>query len=258
MIARLTSTKVKTRFCEVSVPIPVDKKQLLYSNLPERHGGNARKPNWDIAYAVSMEIVDDFLVRKTTELVYAPREEAPEGCPVNTDYSSEHAWATAATLASTPSEKLFLHLPQRVLLIAATQKHAIKLATLLIAVGVPANEINIIGSGPAKLPKGVAMFSSVCYTPENENNTMPKICIAPISKCEGYSLTWMTCMLSGVYPSNQAKRTQMEGRINRADCERMHRTYITAMAGLTETMFKYQRNAKNLEKALANIGKMDS
>jgi hypothetical protein len=65
-------------------------------------------------------------------------------------------------------------------------------------------------------------------------------------------------MLSGVYPSNQAKRTQMDGRINRADCERMHRTYITAMAGLTETMFKYQRNAKNLEKALANIGKMDS
>ena len=50
----------------------------------------------------------------------------------------------------------------------------------------------------------------------------------------------------------------MDGLINRADCERMHRTYIPAMAGLTQTMFKYQRNAKNLEKALANIGKMDS
>ena len=260
MIARLTSTKVKTRHCEVSVPIPEDKKQLLFSHLPERHGGNARKPNWEVAYSVSMSIVDDFLVQKTVEIVYSPRGEAPEGCPDKD--TTEHAWATSATRALAPSEELFRHLPQRVFLIAATQKHANKLAKMLLDLQVPAKDINIIGNAKCseETPQGVLTFSSVCYTPEmhHQGYKMPKICIAPISKCEGYSLTWFTCMLSGVYPSNQAKRTQMDGRINRADCERMHRTYITAMAGLTETMFKYQRNAKNLEKALANIGKMDS
>ena len=63
----------------------------------------------------------------------------------------------------------------------------------------------------------------------------------------------MTVMVTGVYPSNQAKRTQMEGRINRANCERMHRRYITAHAGLTTYMLKHQISAKNLETALKQI-----
>ena len=34
-----------------------------------------------------------------------------------------------------------------------------------------------------------------------------------------------------------AKRTQMEGRINRANCERVHRDYYVAMSGLTTVMY---------------------
>ena len=62
-------------------------------------------------------------------------------------------------------------------------------------------------------------------------------------------------LLIGVHPLNQAKCTQMEGRVNRATCERLHRTHIAAMAGLTEIIHKYQRNAKNLEIALSNLSK---
>lgn len=262
MIAKLASTPVRIDAQQVSVPIPPGRAQELYANLPARHGGIARKPNWQKAYDVSVDIVDEYLVAETRKLVYAPRGPPPEGCPLRQTFSCEHAWAVAATRKLPPSAELRYHLPQRVLLVAADNRHAAKLINDLVDAGTPPADIQLVGGRkrPENMHVDVTHAKTVCYTPEEfrSGQNMPKICVAPIAYCEGYSLTWMTCMVTGVYPSNQAKRTQMEGRINRTDCERLHRTYIIAMAGLTEIMFRYHRNAKNLEKALANISSMDS
>jgi len=157
-------------------------------------------------------------------------------------------------------KNFFDHLPQRVLLVAADRNHGASLVRALMKSGAPGQEIMFVGgrARPENLPDQVKHAASVCFTADEyrQGEWVPNICVAPIAYCEGYTLTWMTTMITGVYPSNQSKRTQMEGRINRANCERLHRTYITAMAGLTEVMYKYQRNAKNLESALANLSKM--
>mmetsp|Transcript_2315 Transcript_2315/g.3167 ORF Transcript_2315/g.3167 Transcript_2315/m.3167 type:complete len:91 (-) Transcript_2315:203-475(-) len=60
-----------------------------------------------------------------------------------------------------------------------------------------------------------------------------KIVVAALRNCEGYSLTWMTCQISGSYPSNQANRTHMRGRINRLDAQRLHKKHFTVLAGVT-------------------------
>lgn len=257
MIAKLTSTPVQIDRRNVTIPLSHDQRQSIDTSLPPRLGGTARKPNFQQAYKLSMKAVDDWIVGETIRVVHGKRTKAPAGCPPG----ECHADAVAATRLLPPTEALFDHLSQRVLLVAADNSHAGTLVKMLLSEGAAADEIQVIGGRrrPANLPSKVKHASSVCFTAEEwrDGDWVPNICVAPISFCEGYSLTWMTTMISGVYPSNQAKRTQMEGRINRANCERMHRTYVTAMAGLTEVMYKYQRNAKNLESALANLSKIE-
>jgi len=57
-------------------------------------------------------------------------------------------------------------------------------------------------------------------------------------------------MLTGLYPSNTAARTQMRGRINRLDAQRLRKTYITILAGVTRITFRHQDAARLMEKAL--------
>jgi len=60
----------------------------------------------------------------------------------------------------------------------------------------------------------------------------------------------MTCLITGSYPSNQASRTQMRGRINRLDAQRLRKRYMTILAGTTTITFRYQMAAKMMEDAL--------
>jgi hypothetical protein len=256
MIAKLTSTPVQIDRRTVNVTLAQEQRRVVDELLPARLGGTARKPDFKKAYELSLKYVDEWVVNETLRVVYGERSEAPEGCPAG----EGHAYAVATTRLLPPTEALFDHLPQRVLLVAADRNHGAALVNALMSKGAPGNEILFIGGRvrPDSLPSQVKHAASVCFTADEwrGGEWMPNICVAPISYCEGYSLTWMTTLITGVYPSNQSKRTQMEGMINRANCERLHRTYITGMAGLTEVMYKYQRNAKNLESALANLSKM--
>ena len=256
MIAKLTSTPVKIDRRTEKVPLTSAQSKAIDKFLPARLGGTARKPDYKGAYDLSLKYVDAWIVGETLRIVYGKRGKAPYGCPEG----DGHAYAVAATRILPPSTALFEHLPQRVLVVAADRNHGAALVKALLSKGAPGNKIMFIGgrTRPDSLPKEVKHAATVCFTADEwrQGEWMPEICVAPISYCEGYSLTWMTTLISGVYPSNQSKRTQMEGRINRANCERLHRTYITAMAGLTEVMYKYQRNAKNLESALANLSRM--
>jgi len=74
--------------------------------------------------------------------------------------------------------------------------------------------------------------------------------VAASLKSKGYSLTWMTCLITGSYPSNQASRTQMRGRINRLDAQRLDKKYWTVLAGVTTITHRYQEAVKLMEDAL--------
>ena len=250
MVAQLACTDVKTAREEVQVPVPAS----VLRHLPPRMGGTAQKPRWREAYHESRACVDQWIVARAMREVYAPRGPAP-ALPISpTHFSSDHAYAVAVTRAVDPGPEVAAHLSQRVLLVAESKSHGKVLIDALLAAGAPPEDILAVGGKQAPTD-AVAHVTAPHLTADEwrAGKPMPKICVAPIQYCEGYTLTWMTVMVTGVYPSNQAKRTQMEGRINRANCERMHRRYITAHAGLTTYMLKHQISAKNLETALKQI-----
>ena len=80
-----------------------------------------------------------------------------------------------------------------------------------------------------------------------------KVVIVPISKSEGYTLTRCNVMISSVYPSNQASRTQIEGRINRLTQNAKEVYYIIVHTGILTNILQNHNKARSLEKALAEI-----
>ena len=75
----------------------------------------------------------------------------------------------------------------------------------------------------------------------------------PLRQCEGYSMTRMGVQLSSVYPSNQATREQMEGRINRYGQHRSSVRYRLVHTGVLSVMWRKQIRAANLSAALRSL-----
>ena len=77
--------------------------------------------------------------------------------------------------------------------------------------------------------------------------------VAPIRRAEGYTLTALHTMITSVYPSNQACRTQMEGRLDRIGQTHVH--YVTVMCGLMEVIHKHHASAATLEALVKTLSK---
>ena len=204
-----------------------------------------------------------FWFKKTVEIVYSPRGEAPEGCPDKDTYGSEHAWATSATRALAPSEELFQHLPQRVFLIAATQKHANKLAKMLLNLQVPAKDINIIGNAKCFRRNATGRSKRSLLSA-----TLRK-CITKDIKCQRYALhqypNVKDILLHGLlvcFPAythqTKPKEHKWMGALIAQTARECIGHILRQWQDLQRQCSNIKRNAKNLEKALANIGKMDS
>lgn len=255
MVARLSKTVMKVREVEIEVPMTAEESDAIQLLLPPRLGGTAHHPDWMQAYRLSQQCCTAALVRTTYNVVYGSRGPKPTGLDVAHDPDA-HQYACACTATMEPSESMFRHLEQRVLLVAERQAHIVELVLKLIAANVPVEHMYCIGGRrPKDLPSEVRHSGSVCITWESLERPKPRICIVPIRYCEGYSLTWMTALVTGVYPSNQARREQMRGRINRVGCARLHRTIMTLHAGITTRMLRYHRDAANLQQALRCISK---
>ena len=80
-----------------------------------------------------------------------------------------------------------------------------------------------------------------------------KIVITTMNRSEGYTLTRLSVMLSSVYFSNEASRTQMRGRINRIGQNNDHVNYVLYMAGLLEEFHNRYKDAKNVTSVLASM-----
>ena len=141
---------------------------------------------------------------------------------------------------------------QRPLVVASDQGHAVELIDKMIEMGIHPSEILLVGgTRPSNLQ--VDHVKSIHLTEQRVLDgtiTAYKVVVAALHNCEGYSLTWMTCMITGSYPSNQATRTQIRGRINRLDAQRLHKHYITVLSGITTITHRHQEAAKLMEDAL--------
>lgn len=256
MVAKLSKTPVHVRESVQEVKGSSLEEAEIKKLLPRRLGGTAIRPNWRAAYNLSQKVCSVALVELTWNICYGPRTKAPTGTPDRDLYQDDHTYAVACTRTMEPSVDLFNHLNQRVLLVSENRRHAVQMANALLIRGVPASDLFVVGGTRSKeLKAKIRHRGSVCITRQSVEHPKPKICVIPLQFCEGYSLTWMTTIVTGVYPSNLAKRTQMAGRINRVNCERLHRHIITLTAGITTVMHKYHNDAKTLQQALAQLAR---
>ena len=80
-----------------------------------------------------------------------------------------------------------------------------------------------------------------------------KIVITTIRHSEGYTLTRLSAMVSGVYPSNNATREQLEGRINRIGQKSDTVYYRIVHAGILTYILEHHNDARNLSAVLSAI-----
>jgi superfamily II DNA or RNA helicase len=77
-----------------------------------------------------------------------------------------------------------------------------------------------------------------------------KIVITPLSKSEGYTLSRLKSMVTGVYPSNQATRTQLRGRINRLSQKAKEVTYVIVHTGILTYVLEKHNDANSIMKVM--------
>mgnify|MGYP001331571356 CR=1 FL=1 len=82
-----------------------------------------------------------------------------------------------------------------------------------------------------------------------------KVVIVPIKRPEGYTLTRLKVLITSIYPSNQATRTQIEGRINRIGQKANVLEYRIIHAGILTNIMNNHDDAKSLEIALIKMSK---
>ena len=80
-----------------------------------------------------------------------------------------------------------------------------------------------------------------------------KIVITTVRKSAGYTLTRLSSMVTGVYPSNNADREQLEGRINRIGQSSPDIKYITVHTGILTYIKQKHIDAKNLSAVLSAL-----
>ena len=143
------------------------------------------------------------------------------------------------------------HLNERknngVMLVAKDAKHQKKLQNMLVRKGIREKDIYVLESG-----------KSIVLTDETVKTTGIdyQVVITTIRQAEGYTLTRLNMIIRSVYPSNQANRTQIEGRINRIGQRSEIITYVVVHTGILTNIMNNHNDAKSLEIALVNMAKM--
>lgn len=98
--------------------------------------------------------------------------------------------------------------------------------------------------------------NSIFLTDESVNKKKTpdyKVVIVPKRKAQGYTLTRLSVMITSVYPSNNATREQLRGRINRLGQKTEPILYKTVHIGILTTIMENHNNAKSLSAALQAI-----
>ena len=124
-----------------------------------------------------------------------------------------------------------------VMLVARSIAHQAQLRDAVVAAGVPARLIVV-------LERGQSLHLV------DDGSCKYRVAIVLMRRPEGFTLTAFGAMVTSVYPSNQATRTQMEGRINRLGQRRKEVTIHTVHCGLLTYILQHHATAKNMVVAL--------
>ncbi len=214
MIAKKFSTGVNIRRRDVEIQLSDEQSKKYNRLVPPELGGGNHNPTYD-----------DFA--KATTLSY-------ETC------NSEMIRQTCHYLRSVKR--------RGVMLIAKDVKHQAILYDLLTT------------SKDAKVSKDSIFMikgnDSLFLSDDAVNNgSVPdyRVVIVPIRKAEGYTLTRLSVVITSVYPSNQATREQLEGRINRIGQKEKDIYYVTVHAGILTRLLYKHADAKSLSLALQSL-----
>ena len=132
-----------------------------------------------------------------------------------------------------------------VMLVAKDKAHQQRLHRLLIESGI--TKVFVLKGGESIHLTDASVKAK--KTPDYQ------VVIVPIRRAEGYTLTRLKAMVTSVYPSNQATRTQIEGRINRIGQRATELEYIVVHIGILTNLMNHHADAKSLEKALEQMAK---
>lgn len=129
-----------------------------------------------------------------------------------------------------------------VFLVARNIQHQQEMLGMLIDGGIDQDDIFLIEKG-----------SSIVLNDKlvNEGKVHDyKFVITTLSRSAGYTLSRLQMMITCVYPSNNAIRTQLDGRINRLDqyAERIY--YLVFHTGILTNILERHNGAKSLEMAI--------
>jgi DNA-binding NarL/FixJ family response regulator len=132
-----------------------------------------------------------------------------------------------------------------VMVVAKDSAHQVQIKELLVAKGLRKRDVYILEGG-----------DSIFFTDEAvENGSVPDyaVVITTVRRAEGYTLTRLSAMVTGVYPSNNASRTQLEGRINRICQKQKEVWYRTVHVGLLTSIMRNHGKAHSLAQALHDL-----
>eukprot|EP00940_MAST-03C_sp_MAST-3C-sp2_P002160 g2160.t1 len=121
--------------------------------------------------------------------------------------------------------------------------------------------MRVLESMIREVRKDICMF---CYDREKQLNLTDetvregrtkdyKVVIVPKSISTGYNASTLSVMITSVYPSNDADRKQMRGRINRTGSSHEKVTYITVHVGLLSSIHLRHCLAANLSQSIKNL-----
>ena len=166
---------------------------------------------------------------------------------------SADEWLEAANICYQAADKKMIRETEQmlkknigVMLIAQNSKHQTKLLKLVL------QKINIKKEDIFLLKGGDSIFLTDEAVKMKKVHDY-KIVIVPIRKAEGYSLTRLGAMISSVYPSNNATREQIEGRINRIGQKRDTVYYRIVHCGILTYILKHHDDARVLSLALKSL-----
>lgn len=149
---------------------------------------------------------------------------------------------SAATREMVYLTEQYLNLGEGVFLVAKTIQHQEEMRDELIRSGVPPNSISLFGKN-----------NQVTLTPEY--NGPIKVVITTMAHNAGYTLTKFRVMIQSEYPSSQATRDQLEGRINRIGQTSEKILVITVVTGILTYMHENHEKARSLSEAIRGFAK---
>jgi superfamily II DNA or RNA helicase len=133
-------------------------------------------------------------------------------------------------------------------LVGRSKTHVLVLKTMLLDMGLMEKDIMVLSTSQ----------DNILLTDESVKKKQTpdyKVVIVPQSKAEGYTVTRLNVQITSVYPSNQATRTQMKGRINRLSQNRKEIDYVTVHTGILTHIMDNHIKAGGLQAALGDLGK---